>query len=90
MLEMILTLWGPLYLAIGLMTLLILIRSWVSIHGSYDGIEEGMNQIVLLSLIGWPYVLLVWVKSWPLFSWKFWLRKGKIRAIHLPAYWWTK
>jgi hypothetical protein len=82
--------WLSLYVLAGLITLLILIQSWKRVHDSYEGIESAMTQIVLLSMIGWPYVLIVWILSWPVFSWAFWLRPVVVKMPKLPVTWWCE
>ena len=73
-----------LYLLAGLITWLLMIQGWKRRYGSMDGIEERINRMVLLSLLGWPYSLFVWVFSWPVFRWKFWTRAIPIRFPRLP------
>lgn len=77
------------YLAIGLFTLLLFIRKWIADHG-YDGLDEALGKMALWSLIGWPCVTVVWVGSWSVFTWRFWLRPVGIKWLTLPAFWWVK
>lgn len=82
--------YAQLYALAGLITLFILIQSWKRVHDSCEGIDESMTQIFALSMIGWPYVLIVWILSWRIFSWAFWLRPIVLKAPKLPVSWWIE
>jgi hypothetical protein len=79
---------GWFYLALGLITFLVLIRRWVVEYG-YDGLDQALTKIFWLSVIGWPYVVLRLVLSWRIFTWKFWLMPIRI-SFSCPEAWWVK
>jgi hypothetical protein len=82
-----------LYLAAGLIALEILICLWRRANGgTLNGFERQVTKTVLLALIGWPYVFFTvffeYVFSWPIFTWRFWLREvGKPGSVE---HWWIK
>lgn len=55
------------YLALGLMTLLLIIRT--ARREQYD-LQESLGNVVLLNVIAWPYVWVVWV-----FTSDIWLKR---------------
>jgi hypothetical protein len=57
------------YSIIGLITLLMLIKVAKAID-DYDELSENLGKLVVYSVFGWPYILVVWV-----FSWAVWLKK---------------
>jgi hypothetical protein len=83
----------PLYLVCGLITLQTLICLWRRANGgTLNGFERQVTKTVLLALIGWPYVFFTvffeYVFSWPIFTWRFWLREvGKPGSVE---HWWIK
>ncbi len=69
--------WLPaqLYLLSGLIALLIMMNLWKINNGELSGIDsETMGRMFILSILMWPYILLMWILSWPLFTWVFWLK----------------
>lgn len=72
MTEFLMAFRGQLYLLVGLVNALVLIRSSREMPG--DERSEAMGKLILLGLIGWPYVLVIWV-----FSCEVWLRPIKWR-----------
>lgn len=79
---------AQLYAVFGLIILLILIRLWRNTNGDLSGIDKGaMTTMVILSLLAWPYVVLIWIASWPVFSWAFWLRPI---VVKIPSPWWLE
>jgi hypothetical protein len=82
----------PIYAIPGLFCMLMLIRLWrvenESITG-FPGLESAMTRIALLSLLAWPYVLVVSVLAWPVFSWQFWVRPIRFPAIRVN-HWWVR
>lgn len=80
-----------LYSLFGLITLFVLIQVWKRQHG-YSELEDALTRMFWLSMLAWPYVTLVWVKSWPVFSWAFWLKGVGLGgvSVRLPKvdHWW--
>lgn len=66
-----------------LITWFTLIQTWRRQYHSLDGIDQGMKIMVLFSM-AWPYVLMLWVLSWPVFKWKFWLKSLSFNMPDVP------
>jgi hypothetical protein len=92
MIELIQQIAVPLYIAISLLTLLILISIWRHEHfGTLQGIEQEMRAIIILSCF-WSFVFSTWFFSWffslPVFTWRFWLREiTPLRGVPLSGWW---
>lgn len=56
--------WLSLYLVAGLIALLILVQVGKASDEGYLDMADNLGKIVLLSVLGWPYVLAVWIFSW--------------------------
>jgi hypothetical protein len=82
--------WALLYMLSGLVTLLALIQTWRGIDGIDDGMEDNMTKMFFLSVIAWPYVVILFVFSWPVFSWAFWLRPITLKSIRFTTPWRVK
>lgn len=75
--------WLSLYAVAGLVTLLILIQVGGASEETYADMTDNFGKVVLLAILGWPYVLVVYlgwsIVTWPyllivwIFSWRFWL-----------------
>jgi len=61
--------WILAYLLIGLFALLFLVRAGRVDVESHESLKEGLGQVVLMSILAWPYVLFVWI-----FTFDFWLK----------------
>lgn len=83
------------YIVFGLIVLLILINLWRNTYGPLEKTEgtlsgmdnRQMTNMVIISLLAWPYIVLIWIASWPVFSWAFWLRPISVK---IPSPWWLK
>lgn len=73
------------YAALGLLTMLYLIRTWQSAHDGYDEIENEMIKIVGWSLVWWVVVGVLIIETCPLFTWRFWLQE-----VRIPYFSWRK
>ena len=75
-------LFAYLYIVAGLITILVLIHIGRRSEETYADILDNLGKVVLLSLLGWPYVLIVYlgwrIITWPyalfvwVFSWQIW------------------
>ncbi len=57
---------GLIYLLIGLIWSLIVLRMGARYQADYDFISEKLGIVILTSIIGWPYNLFCWIFSWPI------------------------
>jgi hypothetical protein len=69
--------WALLYVLVGLVILLILIRGAMGDTDIFDDVKHSLGILVALSVVAWPYSVLLWV-----FSWDIWLK-----PVHFG---WTK
>lgn len=70
MIALSMTGWALLYVVAGLSTLFVLVRLGLRTAEDIAELSDNLGRIVVFSLLGWPYILFVWVFSWPL-----WLKK---------------
>ncbi len=87
--------WLSLYALAGLITLFILIHIGKRSEEDYADVQDNLGRVVLLSILGWPFVLFVYIKSlkwwlaftWPyllfiwVFSWRIWFNSGTLDAL---------
>lgn len=77
--------WLSIYTVVGLTTLFILIQvGRASSEEDYADLSDKFGKVVLLALLGWPYVLIVYlgwsIVTWPyllivwVFTWRIWLQ----------------
>ena len=76
--------WVLLYLLGDFITLFVLIQVYKR-QFIYQDMEKALPEMWWLSVV-WPYVLILWVLSWEIFTWQFWLRP--VPELKSPSPWW--
>jgi hypothetical protein len=68
------------YAWIGLVTFFSMIQGWKR-KNDYNGLAGIMRTLFFWGFFCWPFVVTLWVLSWPVFSLKFWLRDISFRWV---------
>jgi len=57
---------GFLWVLVGLVWLLVVLRNGMRDVDDYYFIRESLGVVIFIAVIGWPYNLICWIFSWPI------------------------